>query len=76
MFEYWFCIISRKPSVSLSLPPLDGTSAGGRPQVEPVMESNGPVNVELFVLFQSTWNFHTRTRSVYTAVSLCTRPVK
>src|SRR5919198_3992413 len=64
MFEYWFCTIKWMPSASRVLPFLDGTSPGGEAHVETVIESVGPVNVELAVLAQSTWNFHTRTRFV------------
>jgi hypothetical protein len=65
MFEYWFCIISRIANVSRALPLLDGTVCGGAAHVEPVIESVGPVKVELAVFDQSTWNFHTRTRLVH-----------
>src|SRR5205814_1569211 len=64
MFAYWFCIISRVASVSRLLPPLSATVPGALAQVLPVRTSVGPVNVELAVLFQSTWNFQTRTRSL------------
>src|SRR3954449_10190635 len=63
-FEYWFCAIRRIARVSRLLPLLDGTVFGGPAQTLPVKESVGPVNVEFAVLFQSTWNAQTRTRSV------------
>src|SRR5437588_190580 len=64
-FVYWFCAISLIASVSRLLPFLDGTLSGGEAHVLPVIESDGPVNVELAVFAQSTWNFHTLTRSVW-----------
>src|SRR4051812_35780105 len=76
MFVYWFCIISRISSVSRLLPPLDGTLAGGTAQVLGTSAWLGPVNVELAVLFQSTWNFHTSTvfRKHHTEVNRFGRP--
>src|SRR5438270_1517454 len=65
MFVYWFCAIRRGCSVSMTLPFLDGTSSGAAAHELPVIESVGPVNVELAVFVQSTWNFHTLTRSVW-----------
>src|SRR5215217_8334872 len=63
-FVYWFCTISRMPSASRSLPFLDGTALGGLAHVVAVVESVGPLNVELAVFAQSTWKLQTRTRFV------------
>src|SRR5213083_3512204 len=57
-FVYWFCIISRYESVSRLLPWSSGTLLGPTLKVEmPTLV--GPVNVELAVFDQSTWNFQT-----------------
>src|SRR4051794_13730672 len=60
-FVYWFCIINRYESVSRALPgDASGTSDG--PALNAAMPTFvGPVNVELAVFVQSTWNFQTRT---------------
>src|SRR5215212_12216492 len=52
---YWFWTISRTPSASRSLPFLDGTALGGLAHVVAVVESVGPLKVELAVFDQSTW---------------------
>ncbi len=54
MFVYWFCIISRRASVSFALPPWAGTVAGGVVQLAGASTMKGPVNVESEMLFQST----------------------
>src|SRR5216683_6205693 len=58
-FVYWFCIINRYDSVSMLLPPCSGTSDGPTLKLA-TGTSVGPDRVELPVLAQSTWNFHTR----------------
>src|SRR6266478_3775333 len=55
-FVYWFCIISRGATVSRLLPPCDGTVDGGLAQLVGATVIKGPVNVEVEMLFQSTWN--------------------
>src|SRR4051794_28120384 len=59
MFVYWFCIIRRYDSVSRLLPSFSGTLPGPTLNVE-MPTFVGPVNVELAVFDQSTWNFQTR----------------
>src|SRR5215204_961142 len=65
MREYWFCIIARGPSVSSELPSFSATVEGGLDHVVAVIESVGPVKVELAVFAQSMWNFQMRTRFVH-----------
>src|SRR2546428_13224885 len=58
-FVYWFCTINRSRSESSALPFFAGTDVGATPHVASVT-LEGPVSVELAVLFQSTWNFQMR----------------
>ena len=58
-FVYWFCIISLYESESRLLPWRSGTLDGPTLKV-PIVAFVGPVNVELAVFVQSTWNFQTR----------------
>src|SRR5260221_9737413 len=57
MLVYWFCIIARIWTTSRLLPPSEGafgTFAFG--QLVAAMGISGPVNVEVEILSQSTWN--------------------
>jgi hypothetical protein len=56
MFEYWFCAMARTASVSRLLPPWDGTVFGGLAHWVAAVGMSGPVNVDVEILFQSTWN--------------------
>src|SRR2546422_2170778 len=58
-FVYWFCTINRSRNVSSAFPLFAGTDVGATPQLASVT-LEGPVSVELAVLFQSTWNFQMR----------------
>ena len=61
MFEYWFCAIRRGCSVSRSFAG-DGTAREvSLLQLVALTDVNGPVSVDVEMVFQSTWNLYTET---------------
>ena len=50
--------------MSLPLPPCDVAVLGGAAQLAGAIVMNGPVRVEVEMLFQSTWNLYTDTALV------------
>src|SRR3954451_22939751 len=55
LFEYWACAIARIASVSAALAGVDALAGDAFGQQFGARDRLGPVNVDVEILFQSTW---------------------